>query len=324
MSALPEPLIGFGTTTQLHALKWNKKWPPGYDLNALTTGVGKELGLHSQTVQAIGQEYAVRRKQHHKAYLRYRGRRSLGWIPFKASGIKVESDSVVYSGSTYRIWKSRELKGEIKCGSFSQDARGRWYINLACETEKTQADVPQKQIGIDLGLKTLAALSDGTQIANHRYYRQAEEKLGKAQRARKKRQAKNLSAKIANRRKDHLHKSTTDIVKRYGMIVVGNVNAKTLIQIRMAKSVTDASWSTFRNLLKYKSDRAGVVYIEVNESNTSRTCSSCGVIPDRAPKGVEGLGLREWVCSNCGTRLNRDHNSAMNILRLGHQALALK
>lgn len=308
---------------QRQALKWRKKWPSGFDLNKLTSGVAKELSLHSQTVQAIGQEYALRRKQFNKPYLRWRSKRSLGWVPFKASGIKIKGDCVNYAGKRFRFWRSQKILGKIKCGSFSQDARGRWYINIACEVTSEVPEIPKKSVGIDLGLKTLAALSSGKDIPIQKEYRKLESELAGAQRAKKKKQIQSIHAKITNRRKDYLHKQTTLLVSEHGLIVVGNVSAKNLAKTKMAKSVYDASWSTFRNLLKYKSERAEVVYIEVNEANTSRTCFVCGEIPDSSPKGLKGLGLREWVCE-CGSVNDRDRNAALNILRLGHQTLALK
>ncbi len=218
----------FCNDTQRHALKWRKKWPSGFDLNKLTSGVGKELGLHSQTVQSIGQEYALRRQQFKKPHLRYRGKRSLGWIPFKASGIKIKGDCVSFAGKRYRFWKTREQEGKVKYGSFSQDARGRWYINIACEVELDIKPIPVKEVGIDLGLKTLASLSSGEEIQIQQHYRHLEEKLAIAQRANKKKQSKNVHAKIANRRKDFLHKQTTKLVANHGLIVVGDVNSKKL------------------------------------------------------------------------------------------------
>ena len=93
----------------------------------------------------------------------------------------------------------------------------------------------------------------------------------------------------------------------------------------MAKSVLDAGWSQLRSFLKYKALVREGTYLEVSEYLTSQTCSSCGAkSPKGAPKGVEGLGIREWVCGECGAVLDRDKNAAMNILRLGHQALELK
>ena len=148
----------FCNETQHAAVRWDKRWPTGFDLNQLTTGSSRLLGLHSQTIQGICQEYALRRRQ---AQRRWRGQRSFGWIPFKASGIKLDGDIVAYQRRQYRLWLSRAVEGTIKTGSFSQDARRRWYVNLQCEGGNPRATDSQEAIGVDLGLKTLATLSTG-------------------------------------------------------------------------------------------------------------------------------------------------------------------
>lgn len=143
----------FCNESQEHALRWNQRWPTYSDLCKLTTGSSKELGLHSQTVQAVCEQYETRRKQFKKRKLRWRCKRSPGWVPFKAVGVKVIEDTVRYAGHTFRFWKSRELPGPIKCGSFSQDSRKRWYVNFVVEMPESAATTGTKHIGIDLGLK---------------------------------------------------------------------------------------------------------------------------------------------------------------------------
>jgi putative transposase len=98
------------------------------------------------------------------------------------------------------------------------------------------------------------------------------------------------------------------------------VNAKGPAKTKLAKSVNDAAWSSFRNMLRYKAITHGATVEEVNESFSSQTCSSCGSLPDSRPKGIAGLGIREWVCSDCGTVHDRDVNAALNILRSGRRA----
>lgn len=311
----------FLNDSQKHALKWGKKWPNWLDLEKLTTGSSKELGLQSKIIGQICKQYAQSRQQNRKPYLRYRGQKSLGWVPMRGEAIKLRPDGFRCHGNLYSVWLSRPIpEGAKVCdrSSFSQDATGNWYLNLIIEilvsaTEKTS------QIGIDLGLKDLATLSDGNVIVMPGYYRKSQDKLAKAQRAKKKRQIKKIHAKIANQRKDYLHKVSTDIVRQHGFIAVGNVNSSALKQTRMAKSVSDAGWSSFRSMLAYKSDYAGARYVEVNESFTTQICSQCGSLS--GPKGIADLGIREWKC-DCGATHNRDVNAAKNILRLGCQTLA--
>ena len=127
-----------------------------------------------------------------------------------------------------------------------------------------------------------------------------------------------------NKRKDEHHKLSDELVRDHGLVVVGDVGGKKMCKTNRAKSVLDAGWSEFRTMLEYKAIRRRSVYVIVNERNTTRTCSNCEVIPDSSPKGLKGLSIREWVCSNCHTIHDRDVNAALNILRLGHQALGSK
>ena len=205
---------------------------------------------------------------------------------------------------------------KIGAGSFSQDAKGHWYINLPVKVEVTEAR-PNSAVGIDLGLKELATLSNGAKVENPRYFRALQEALGKAQRAKKKKQARNIHQRIKNARKDFLHKISADIAKRYGTIVVGDVSSSKLARTRMAKSVLDAGWYDLKTKLRYKALRHNGVMIEVDERYTTQTCSQCGALPPERPKGIAGLGIREWKCSACGAVHDRDVNAAKNILRVG-------
>jgi IS605 OrfB family transposase len=207
----------------------------------------------------------------------------------------------------------------IRNGSFNQDSRGRWHINLPIEV--TTADhAPLTRVGIDLGLKDLATLSDGGKIEMPRFYRKSEAALATAQRARKSKRARNIHTKIANRRKDFLHKASTALAKEYGLIVIGDVSASKIARTQMAKSVLDAGWADLKAKLSYKSIRNGGACLEVSERMTTQTCSTCGALPEGRPKGIAGLGIREWTC-DCGTTHDRDVNAAQNILRLGLETL---
>ena len=283
------------------------------ELDKMTAGCSKELGLHSQTIQAITKEFYTRCKQFGKVKLNWRSRkRSLGWIPFKASGVKVTNDTIRYQGRTYRFWLSCPIEGIVKMGSFSQDSRGRWYVNLTIEEADRGRVKTGKACGVDLGLKTVATLSNGKDLSRQNLTKAYEEKLAVAQRAAKKRQAATIHAKIKNRRKDWNHKKTTELVHDYDYIAVGNVSSSKLKKTRMAKSVSDAGWSQFRTMLAYKAVKLGVEVKEVNESFSTVTCSQCG--ERTGPKGLSGLRVREWVCSSCQTSHHRDVNAATNIL----------
>jgi len=298
-----------------------------YDLHPYTKGAGKELGLHSQTLQCIAAEYAIRRKQFKKSKLAWRKsrgvRRSLGWIPVNTSAAKWKNGQVFHNGSYFKVWDSYGLSQyKFRSGSFNEDTRGRWYFNVVIEVE---ANMPagQDKIGIDLGLKETAACSDGSKLEAGRFYRDLEPKLAVAQRANKKKRVKAIHAKIANRRKDALHKFSRQLVNRSGEIYVGNVKPSSLAKTKMAKSVLDAGWAMLKTMLDYKCAHAGIVFKEVNESYTTQTCSSCGALPESRPKGLAGLGIREWTCSECGVTHDRDVNAAKNILAVGHGRLGV-
>jgi putative transposase len=245
----------------------------------------------------------------------------LGWIPFKASGVKVVEDTVRYAGSVFRFWNSRPLPSPVKIGSFAQDARGRWYVNLVCEAPE-EISAGKKQIGIDLGLKTLATCSDGSKIEAPCWYRRTQKRIAEHQRKKRSRQARNLHAKIANRRKDFLHQASHRLTQDCAFIVIGKVSSSKLAKTHLATSVNDAGWSLFKHFLEYKAVARKVVYREVSEHFSTQTCSHCGAVC--GPKGRKGLGIREWVCGDCGAIHDRDVNAALNILRLGHQSLTLK
>jgi putative transposase len=302
---------------QKDAIRFRRRWLSGFDLNKLTTGSNKELALHSCTVNAVCEQYAKSRSKKNRPFLRYRGRKSLGWVPLKGRSIRETRTGFHFHGHEFKVFKSRDLPpgAKIKDGTnFSRDARGNWFLNVCVEVQEAQARAPVRGVGIDLGLKDFAALSTGEKIENPSHFRQLEEALGKAQRGRKKRQAASIHARIANARRDFLHKLSTCIVREFDYIAVGNVNAAGLAKTSMAKSVNDASWSSFRNQLAYKAIKHGATFEEVNEAWSTQTCNVCGVIA--GPKGRAGLNERTWTCG-CGATHDRDVNAARNILMRG-------
>ena len=311
-------------------LKRKGEFLTAYDIAKYTKGTSKECGLHSQTIQAITEELVTRRKQFKKTKLKWRvsnkksARRSLGWIPFKKVAIKYADGYVQYGKHQFKVWDSYGLSQySIKTGSFIEDSRGRWYVCLVVNSPKQVKPTATKAIGIDLGLKAIATCSDGTIISNPKFYRQYEHKLGIAQRAKNKKRVRALHAKIANSRKDHLHKASTMLVRENALIVVGNLSANKLVKTKMAKFVLDTGFSALKIMLKYKCENAGVLFEEVNEAYATQICSSCGEISHSSPKGRADLRIREWDCMVCGTHHDRDLNSALNILALGHKRLAV-
>lgn len=303
---------------QIDSRRLNRRWPNFPELAKLTSGSTKELGLHSDTVQDVLKHW-VRSRDKSRKRPRWRAsfgaKRSLGWIPFQCDRpIKVDGDRVSFLGRHYRLWLSRAIPANIRCGSFNQDADGRWFLNLTCLTDAAVSS-GTGEIGIDLGLKDLAALSTGEIVENQRHLRKSAEKLAAAQRAGRKRLARAIHRKIANQRKHYLHTVSTRIVRENSLIVVGDVSSSQLARTRMAKSVLDAGWSMFKSMLHYKAIRRGATFREVNERFSTQVCNTCG--GRHGPKGMAGLSVRSWICQGCGSSHDRDVNAALNILASG-------
>lgn len=316
----------FCNETALKALRDRGEWLSGYELQKLVSGFSKCDGvlILADTGHSICDEFALRRRQFKKARLNWRvsntksPKRSLGWVPLKAANIVYRGGQIKFAGHFFDLWDSYGLSDYVlRAGSFNEDSRGRWYFNVAVNAKTTQSP-GTAAVGVDLGLKTAVTTSTGEKF-DGRLYRAAEQRLGKAQRAGKKRLVKTLHAKVKNQRKDGLHKFSAKLVQENGAIFVGDVSAAKMIKTKMAKSTHDAGWSMFKTMLKYKCHQAGVVFEVVPENYTTQTCNACGVIA--GPKGRAGLNKRVWKCE-CGTVHDRDVNAALNIRAIGLNRLA--
>jgi len=302
-------------STQREAQRRQARWPSRFDFVRLMAGAGAELDIHSDTLGAIARQFVTSRNaaKHCPAW-RSRKKGALGWVPFNASrAFCIEEAAVVVLGRKYRVWLSRTIPADanIKTACFAEDARGRWYFNVRIEV--AEAAVREgTAVAIDLGSKDLATLSDGRKIEMPAFYRRHEARLALAQKRGQKRRVTRLHAKVKNCRKHFLHVNSTRLVCEHCRIVVGDVNTAKLAKTRMAKSVLDAGWSMFREQLRYKALRHGVAFEIVCERLTTQTCSECGSIG--GPKGIAGLGMRHWDCSDCGASHDRDVNAARNLL----------
>ena len=311
----------FCNETSSRSIHERHTWLSGFDLQKYTNGFSKCDGvlIGSKTIQQVCEEYVTRRKQFKKAKLRWRvsnpqsSRRSLGWIPFKSGALVYANGQIQFAGHRLSLWDSYGLSNyKLRAGNFNQDVRGRWYLNVVVQIP-TVASSGKRSVGMDLGVKTAVTTSDGQKLAGH-WYRDQEEALARAQRAKKKDRVRTIHAKIANQRKDALHKFSHAMVSQYGAIFVGNISSQWMLKTSSAKGTLDASWSRLKIMLEYKSQQAGVIFEVVNEAYTTQTCSCCGNIPSSSPKGRAGLRVREWTCSDCGAHHDRDVNAAINIL----------
>ena len=201
---------------------------------------------------------------------------------------------------------------------------GRWYASLTVEREDKPVMNPPKggAVGVDLGVKHLATLSDGTVVENPRYLKKSERKLKKAQQAlsRKAKGSKrrdkarekvaNLHAHVANQRSDALHKLTTWLTRKYSDISIEDLHVAGMVKNRhLAKAVSDASFGEFRRQLEYKATRTGArLHVVDRWYRSSKTCSGCGSV-----KAKLSLSERTYRCDSCGLVLDRDLNAAINI-----------
>lgn len=308
---------------QQKAAREKRRWLTWQDLQKLTAGSSKDLDLHSHTIQQVCQYYDNSRRTSRKAWLRFRGHGSLGWVPFNNGHVWFDGKSFVFRRTRYEPMHLRDTPAGTRlcAGSFNQDANGRWYINALIDVERRTTPAPNAWVGIDLGLASLATLSDGGVVSMPAFFRKSEARLGNAQRARKTIRARAIHTKVRNRRRDFLHKASAKITKEFGLIIVGDVSPSRLSQTWLAKSVLDAGWSDFKRMLSYKAIRHGGCMLEVSEAYTSQTCSECGSLPPSRPKGIAGLRNRMWRC-DCGAVHDRDVNAARNILAIGLDSLA--
>ena len=311
----------FCNETSSRSIRERSTWLSGFDLQKYTNGFSKCDGvlIGSKTIQQVCEEYVTRRKQFKKAKLRWRvsnpksSRRSLGWIPFKSGALVYANGQIKFAGHRLSLWDSYGLSNyKLRAGNFNQDVRGRWYLNVVVQIPSV-ASAGTRSVGMDLGVKTAVTTSDGQKLEGH-WYRDQEKALARAQRAKKKDRVRAIHAKIANQRKDALHKFSHAMVSQYGAIFVGNISSQWMLKTSSAKGTLDASWSRLKIMLEYKSQAAGVIFEVVNEAYTTQTCSCCGNIPSSSPKGRAGLRVREWTCSTCGAHHDRDVNAAVNIL----------
>ena len=208
----------------------------------------------------------------------------------------------------------------------SRDAAGRWFVSLLVEEAITPHAPTDAQVGIDAGITTLVTLSTGEKITNPKHEKKDRAKLAKAQRnmARKQKGSNNRAkarlkvakvyARIADRRRDHLHKLTTRIVRENQTIVIEDLAVRNMVKNRsLARAISDASWSELRSMLEYKADWYGREVIAIDRwYPSSKTCSDCGHLLRSLP-----LNVREWVCAECGTVHDRDVNAAKNVLAVG-------
>ena len=243
-----------------------------------------------------------------------------------------------------RFAKSREVEGRILNATIRRNPTGKYFVSILAETEVEPLEKTDSSVGIDVGLKDFAVLSDKTIYKNPKIFRSLEKKLAKEQRklSRRKVQAlkdgrklfesknyqkqrikvANIHETIKNKRTDYLHKISTEIVKNHDIIGIEDLLVKNMVLNRkLAKSISEVSWAEFRTMLEYKAKWYGKEIIAVARNfPSSQLCSGCGY----QNKVVKNLAVRKWVCPECHSNHDRDINASINLKQEALRILASK
>src|SRR5699024_7891583 len=196
-----------------------------------------------------------------------------------------------------------------------KDAAGRYHISILVEETITEHPPTDAIVGVDAGITSLYTFSTGEKVSHQRHEKKDSTRLAKAERVSSKKdkgsanrakarlKVARIHARIADRRRDHLHKLSTRLVRENQVIAIEDLSVRNMVRNRsLARAISDASWSEFRSMLEYKADWYGRTVVAIDRFYpSSNTCSNCGRITDKLP-----LNVREWVCAECGTVHDRD------------------
>ena len=263
----------------------------------------------------------VKKKNGKAGYPRFKQTGRYDSITYPQSGFEIIDGKLELSKIGHiKIKLHRNIDGIIKTCNIKKEI-DRWHVCFSVEYEIVKKPVPDKQIGIDMGIKSFAVLSDGGQVDNPKYLINSEKRLIKKQKrlSSKKKGSNNLKKavikvarlhkKVSNQRKDFHHKTSRNIIDNYGYIAVEDLQIKNMVKNHnLAKSISDAGWGQFVSFVTYKAEEAGCYVEKVNPQYTSKMCSNCGSIYHDMT-----LSIRKWICPVCNTHHDRDKNAAINI-----------
>ena len=265
-------------------------------------------------------------------YPRFRGTHRYDSFTYPQSGFKIDAQGKLFASGIGHIKMvlHRPLRGKIKTLTMKLSSTGKWYASFSVECEPERLPQLPTQVGIDVGLKTFATLSDGAEIENPRFFRKEEKQLARVQRKHSKlakgtsqrRKHRKVVARVHERIRfkpdNFTHQASRKIVKGYGTLAVEDLHVNRMTHNHcLAKSIHDASWSEFFGKLSCKAEEAGRLYIAVNPAYTSQDCSRCH------HRQAMPLSERTYHCPCCFLSIDRDLNAAKNICALGLQSLGL-
>ena len=278
-----------------------------------------------------------------RAFQNFFNRENVGYPKFKSKKNRHKSyktnfsnNNITFEGSKIKLPKIGKVRirdkqipqGRILNATVSQTPSGKYFVSICCtDVEKPDFIRTDKYVGIDLGIKDFVITSDGDKYSNPKYLKQSLSKLAKLQRelSRKTRDGSNwdkarikvarLYERITNQRKDMLNKLSSELVRKYDVICIEDLQVSNMIKNHsLAQSISDASWSEFVRQLEYKSKWYGKELIKVDKFfPSSQTCNVCGYIN----KATKNLAVRAWICPNCNAKHDRDINASINILHEG-------
>jgi putative transposase len=284
--------------------------------------------IHSQVLQDVlrrldkgFKSFFSRIKKGEKAgFPRFKGKNRYDSFTFAQSGFALKGNKLHLSKlGVFKIKWHREIVGKIKTLTITRSSTGKWFACFVVETKEEILEPTNRQIGIDVGIKSYAVFSDGSEIANPKFFKRDEKDLAKAQRKKNRKRAAKIHERIKNRRNNFAHQVSRYLVNNFDLIVFEKLRVSNMVKnSKLAKSIADASWNKLFELTLYKAENAGRRMIQVNPRNTSQNCSRCGELVKK------DLSVRVHHCTNCGLTLDRDENAALNILALGLQSIGIK